>query len=112
MGAVGTPGLHDLPSKNATLLDALGVVGGIKESNANPSGVFVFRLADAKPGEKPKATVLRLDMRDPTAIFFAKQVALQPDDTIYVTNAAVYEVQKIITPIVQTLVLGRTVNGL
>lgn len=112
MGAVGTPGLHDLPSKNATLLDALGAVGGIKESNANPSGVFVFRLADAKPGQKPKATVLRLDMRDPTAIFFAKQVALQPDDTIYVTNAAVYEVQKIITPIVQTLVLGRTVNGL
>lgn len=112
MGAVGTPGLHDLPSKNASLLDALGAVGGLKESNANPSGVFIFRLADAKPGEKPKATVLRLDMRDPAAIFFAKQVVIQADDTIYVTNAAVYEIQKIISPIVQTLVLGRTLEGL
>ena len=51
-------------------------------------------------------------MRDPAAIFYAKQVMLSPDDTVYVTNAAVYETQKIISPIVQTLVLGRTVNGL
>lgn len=112
MGAVGTPGIHDLPSKNATLLDALGTVGGIKESSANPSGVFVFRLSSETEDGKPKATVLHLDMRDPAAIFYAKQIAIQPDDTLYVTNATVYEAQKIISPIVQTLVLGRTMNGL
>ena len=112
MGAVGTPGIHDLPAKNASLLDALGTVGGLKEGSANPSGVFVFRLADPVDGQRPKATVLHIDMRDPAAIFYAKQVMLSPDDTVYVTNAAVYETQKIISPIVQTLVLGRTVNGL
>ncbi|MFG0411960.1 polysaccharide biosynthesis/export family protein [Pseudomonas sp. FYR_11] len=112
MGAIGSPGLHDLPAKNTSLLDALGAVGGMKESNANPSGVFIFRLATIPQQGKPKATVLHLDMRDPAAIFYAKQIAVKPDDTIYVTNAAVYEAQKIISPIVQTLVLGRTVNGL
>ncbi|ATP49077.1 sugar transporter [Pseudomonas putida] len=105
MGAVGEPGLKDLPSKNTTLLDALGSVGGLREQNANPEGVFVFRMPT---GENTKPTVLRLNMRDPAAIFYARQIAIKPDDTIYVTNAAVYEWQKIISPIVQTMIIGRT----
>ncbi|WP_414876895.1 polysaccharide biosynthesis/export family protein [Pseudomonas sp. IT-196MI5] len=110
MGAVGDPGLHDLPAQNTSLLDALGSVGGLKEANANPSGVFVFRINETTAAAKP--VVMRIDMRDPAAIFYARQVMLQPDDTIYVTNAAVHEWQKIIAPIVQTLVLGRTIDSL
>jgi polysaccharide export outer membrane protein len=112
MGAVTQPGLHDLPSQNSSLLDALGSVGGLKETNANPKGVFVFRMGEGTPSEAPKPIVMRIDMRDPAAIFYAKQVMLKPDDTIYVTNAAVYEWQKIIAPIVQTIVLGRTIDAL
>lgn len=108
MGAVGEPGLHDLPQQNTTLLDALGAVGGLSERNANPQGVFLFRMDDQNPVAKP--IVMRLNMRDPAAIFYAKQIVIKPDDTIYVTNAAVYEWQKIITPIVQTMVLGRAVG--
>lgn len=108
MGAVGEPGLHDLPQQNTSLLDALGAVGGLNERNANPQGVFVFRMDDTQADTKP--TVMRIDMRDPAAIFYAKQIMIRPDDTIYVTNAAVYEWQKIIGPIVQTMVLGRAVG--
>ncbi|MEI2415943.1 polysaccharide biosynthesis/export family protein [Orrella sp. JC864] len=110
MGAVGSPGLHDLPSQYPNLLETLGVVGGLKENSANPQGVFVFRLQDNGP-DQPQAEVFRLNMRDPSAIFLARQFLIKPDDAIYVTNAAVYEWQKIISPIVQVLVLGRTVNG-
>jgi polysaccharide export outer membrane protein len=46
-------------------------------------------------------------MRNPESIFLAKQFLMQPEDAIYVTNAAVYEWQKIITPIVQALLLGQ-----
>ncbi|MCX2688518.1 polysaccharide biosynthesis/export family protein [Pseudomonas sp. DCB_AW] len=108
MGAVAEPGLKDLPSQNTSLLDALGSVGGLREANANPEGVFIFRMGE---GANAKPTVLRLNMRDPAAIFYARQIAIKADDTIYVTNAAVYEWQKIISPIVQTLVLGRATNG-
>jgi polysaccharide export outer membrane protein len=107
MGAVNEPGLHDMPQQYTSLLDALGSVGGLKEGNANPQGVFVFRLEDNK---NIKPLVMRIDMRDPAAIFYAKQIMLRPDDTIYVTNATVYEWQKIISPIVQTLVLSRVVG--
>lgn len=111
MGAVGSPGLHDLPSQNSSLLEALGAVGGLKEGSANPQGVFVFRLAEPKGDGKPRAKVFRLNMRNPEAIFLAREFLVHPDDAIYVTNAAVYEWQKIIAPIVQVLVLGRAVNG-
>ncbi|SAI05596.1 outer membrane protein involved in polysaccharide [Bordetella ansorpii] len=111
MGAVKEPGLRDFPSSSPTLLEVLGSVGGLNEQAANPSGVFVFRLADTAEGEKPRAQVFRLDMREPVSMFLAKGFQIQPDDTVYVTNAAVYELQKIISPIVQVLVLGRTVEN-
>lgn len=107
MGAVEQPGLKDLPAQNTSLLDALGTVGGLREASANPEGVFVFRMND---DTRAKPTVLRLDMRDPAAIFYARQIIIKPDDTIYVTNAAVYEWQKVITPVVQTMVLTRAVG--
>lgn len=114
MGAVTDPGIHDLPSNNPSLLEVLGTVGGLKESSADASGVFVFRLNEpdaANPEIDASAEVFRLNMKDPAAMFLARQFLMQPEDAIYVTNAAVYEWQKIITPIVQVLVLGRTING-
>jgi len=112
MGAVTAPGLHDLPSDNPSLLEVMGVAGGLRESSADPSGVFIFRLAAPEPGSdgKPTARVFRLDMKTPEAIFLARQFLVEPEDAIYVTNAAVYEWQKIISPIVQVLLLGRIVH--
>lgn len=112
MGAVGSPGLHDLPSQNPSLLEVLGTVGGLKETSANPEGVFVFRLNPSPEPGAPEAEVFRLNMRDPAAVFLARRFLVQPEDAVYVTNAAVYEWQKIISPIVQVLVLGRAVGGL
>ncbi|SAI74822.1 outer membrane protein involved in polysaccharide [Bordetella ansorpii] len=114
MGAVGDPGLHDLPSDNPSLLEVLGSVRGLSEASADASGVFVFRLVDDPQqggAGQPRAEVFRLNMREPVAMFLARQFLVQPDDAIYVTNAAVYEWQKVISPIVQVLVLGRTVNS-
>jgi len=107
MGAVSEPGLKDMPSQQTSLLDALSSAGGLKEGSANPEGVFVFRSAtDAKS----KPVVLRLNMREPASIFYARQIAVKPDDTIFVTNAAVHEWQKIISPIIQTMLVGKVVS--
>lgn len=115
MGAVGDPGLHDLPSNSPSLLEVLGTVKGLNEVKADAAGVFVFRLVDeidpTTGGVINKAQVFRLNLKEPVAMFLARQFLVQPEDAIYVTNAAVYEWQKIITPIVQVLVLGRTVQN-
>ena len=110
MGAVTTPGLHDLPSENPSLLEVLGTAGWLDERKADPKGVFVFRLA-RKPGESEATPeVFRLNMRDPAAIFLAREFLVQPEDAVYVTNAAVYEWEKIISPIVQAISFGRLID--
>lgn len=115
MGAVGDPGLHDLPSSNPSLLEVLGSVKGLSETKADAAGVFVFRIADEvdlhSGAIRPKPQVFRLNLKEPAAIFLARMFLVQPEDAVYVTNAAVYEWQKIITPIVQVLVLGRTLQN-
>lgn len=111
MGAVREPGLKDLPSRNPSLLEVLGSVGGLEENKADPQGVFVFRLNSHPKVGEPSAEVFRLDMRKTESIFLARSFEVQPDDAIYVTNAPVYEWQKIISPIVQTLVLGRAASN-
>ncbi|MFU1981290.1 polysaccharide biosynthesis/export family protein [Bordetella hinzii] len=115
MGAVGDPGLHDFPSNNPSLLEVLGSVKGLAEAKADAAGVFVFRLAEERDlisGEvATRAKVFRLNLKEPAAMFLARQFLMQPEDAIYVTNAAVYEWQKIISPIVQALVLGRTIEN-
>lgn len=111
MGAVNSPGLHDLPSNNPSLLEVLGSIGGLRENAADPTGVFVFRLAAPKDTkQEPVAEVFQLDMRDPVSIFLARKFLMQPEDAVFVTNSAVYEAQKIVSPIVQVMLLGRTVD--
>lgn len=112
MGSVKDPGLKDLPSRNPSLLEVLGVVGGLDEQKADPQGVFVFRVNQEPKDGEPAAEVFRLDMRKPESIFLARAFQVFPEDAVYVTNAPVYEWQKIISPIVQTLVLGRTISNL
>lgn len=116
MGAVGDPGLHDLPSNNPSLLEVLGVIKGLNEAKADAAGVFVFRLdypnVERSPDAVPTAQVFRLNLKEPESMFLARQFLVRPEDAIYVTNAAVYEWQKIIAPIVQVLVLGRAIDRL
>lgn len=112
MGSVKEPGLKDLPARNPSLLEVLGSVGGLDETKADPQGVFVFRVnPNPKEGE-PAAQVFRLDMRKPESIFLARAFQVFPEDAVYVTNAPVYEWNKIISPIVQTIYLGRTLERL
>ena len=110
MGAVATPGLLDLPSAQPSLLEVLGQAGWLDESKADPQGVFVFRLARMPGAAEETPEVFRLNMRDPASVFLAKQFLVQPEDAVYVTNAAVHEWEKIITPIVQAMAFGRTLQ--
>lgn len=111
MGAVKDPGLHDLPSENPSLLEVLGTAGWLAEDSADPHGVFVFRLVRAPGDSKATPEVFRLNMRDPAAIFLAREFLVRPEDAVYVTNSAVHEWQKIITPIVQAMAFGRTLQN-
>jgi polysaccharide export outer membrane protein len=111
MGAVKSPGLHDLPSDQPSLLEVLGQAGWLDDSTADPQGVFVFRQERKEGAAEPVPEVFRLNMRDPAAVFLAKEFLVKAEDAVYVTNAAIHEWQKIITPIVQAMAFGRTLQS-
>jgi polysaccharide export outer membrane protein len=109
-GAVSRPGLHEMVSNRMSMLDGLGVAGGLNDDAASPGNVFLFRLRPGLDGT-PRPLVLRLDLAKAESMFVAQRVGLLPDDAIYVTNAPVYEIGKFLTPIVRALAFGRVVGG-
>lgn len=102
LGAVQRSGNVEMTKHNLTLLEALGQVGGLSDVRANKTGVYVFRMGDLETNPTARARVFRLDLFQPVSIFVAQQFGLQARDVIYVTNAPLYEYDKILTSIYRT----------
>ena len=62
----------------------------------------VCRMGDLINNPTARARVFRLDLFQPVSIFVAQQFTMQPRDVIYVTNAPLYEYDKILTSIYRT----------
>jgi polysaccharide biosynthesis/export protein len=102
LGAVQRSGNIEMTKHNLTLLEALGQVGGLSDQRANKTGVYVFRMGDLEVNPTARGRVFRLDLFQPVSIFVAQQFGLQARDVIYVTNAPLYEYDKILTSIYRT----------
>jgi polysaccharide export outer membrane protein len=111
LGAVQKAGNVDLVKPNMTLLEALGQVGGLSDERANKTGVFVFRLGDIANNPLSRARVFRLDLSQPVSIFVAEQFGVQPRDVMYVTNAPLYEYNKILSAIYKTFSIVGVAKG-
>jgi len=111
LGAVQKAGNVDMIKPNLTLLEALGQVGGLSDDRANKTGVFVFRLGDIQNNPGTRARVFRLDLLQPVSIFVAQQFGMQPKDVVYVTNAPLYEYNKILTAIYRTFSIVGVAKG-
>ena len=102
LGAVQKAGNVELTKNNLTLLEALGQVGGLTDERANKTGVFVFRMGDLQNNPGARARVFRLDLNQPISIFVAQQFGMQTHDVVYVTNAPLYEYNKILSAVYRT----------
>ncbi len=102
LGAVLKAGNVPLTKANTSLLEALGEVGGLSDQRANKTGVYLFRMGDIQDNPSARARVFRLDLMQPVSIFVAQQFDMQSRDVIYVTNAPLYEYDKVLTAIYRT----------
>lgn len=102
LGAVQRSGNVEMTKHNLSLLEALGQVGGLSDVRANKTGVYVFRMGDLETNPTARGRVFRLDFFQPVSMFVAQQFDLQPRDVIYVTNAPLYEYDKILTALYRT----------
>jgi polysaccharide export outer membrane protein len=98
-----------ITKQGMTLLDALGAVGGLSDQRSAKRGVFVFRFA--APGSTQKSQVFKLDMENPVSLFVAQQFGIKPNDAIYITNAPLYEYNRLLLVAYQALVAVRMTTG-
>ncbi len=102
LGAVVKSGNVEMTKHNLSLIEALGSVGGLNDLQANKTGVYVFRMADLQTNPAARARVFRLDLLQPVSILIGQQFGLQARDVVYVTNAPLYEYDKVLASIYRT----------
>ncbi|EPC04208.1 hypothetical protein L861_02525 [Litchfieldella anticariensis FP35 = DSM 16096] len=106
LGEVRSPGNLTLGNERITLTDALARAGGVVQTRAEPSGIFVIRV---QPEESDKlATVYQLDISDATALTMGTHFPLEPQDVVYVTTAPLARWNTVISLLLPSVVLPGT----
>ncbi|RTR05026.1 polysaccharide export protein [Halomonas nitroreducens] len=101
MGEVGEPGSLPMGRSRLTLADALSEAGGIDESSADASGIFVIRR---RPPQSDKlATVYQLDARNAAAMVLGTEFRLAPSDIVYVTTTPLGRWNRVIQQLLPTV---------
>ena len=107
--AVGATGVNAQIPFNAdgiTLAEALVKAGGLQDQRSDPQGVFIFRYENPSIAHEliPQAAirgpevpiVYRLDLRNPNSLFIEQKFRMANHDLVYVSNAPLVEVEKVI----------------
>jgi polysaccharide biosynthesis/export protein len=108
LGATGKPDEVNFESQGITLAQALARSGGLSDARSNARGVFIFRFVPKTsltwPHEPVKTTpdgrvpvVFRIDLSDPASFFLIQNFPMENRDVLYVSNAPLTEINKILT---------------
>lgn len=96
-----------------TLEEAIAKAGGLLDQRADATGIFLLRFEtadlatqlDAAQRDRFKAelvpVVYRLNLKDATSFFLARTIPVRNRDILYVANAPLTEVQKVLTAVGQ-----------
>ena len=127
-GATGRNAVVSFEAPGISLLEAVGLAGGLNDWRSDPAGIFLMRqepvaLAQAlgapaavTTAEQSVRVVYRLDMRNPAAFFRGGEFQMRDKDVLYVASAPLTDLQKIlqifnlaVQPAVTGITLGNAV---
>lgn len=125
LGATGQNALITFDTPRLTLEKAVAMAGGLAQTRADPSGVFILRQEPATiaatlepnfvtlPGQTLVNVVYSADLRDPNILFLARQFEILPDDILYVAGASANEFERFLRLVQLPFVTARiTTAGL
>ena len=121
LGAVGANKTMQFPTRTVSLIRAIGLVGGLRDETADPTGVFVFREEPSEiarqlfPGREidgPVRVAYIVDLTKPAGMFIARDFKMRDRDTIYVTDASYIRWQKIMQAIAPVVSFGGAARSL
>lgn len=105
LGATGEQRLVPFERRRLSAVEALGTVGGLNPTQADPTGVFVFReepelVAGQILGRSDlrgeQRVVYVLDLTRPNGLFFARDFQIRDGDLVYVTQAPIVQFNSVI----------------
>ena len=112
LGAVAKPGIYGFETINVNILEAVASAGGLLDSRADSTGLFVFRFEETevldslgihynsvKDNKVP--TIYRINMGHAQSYFWAQSFLLENKDSIYVSNHNTVEISKALSLIDQ-----------
>jgi polysaccharide biosynthesis/export protein len=107
-GATGRNAEIPFDAEGITLAQALAKAGGLLDYRSDPQGVFVFRYEPETVARslRPNSTLLgrgrltpivyRLNLRDPNSLFTEQSFRIVNRDLVYVSNAPLADVDKVV----------------
>jgi polysaccharide export outer membrane protein len=126
LGATGKNEEINFEAQGISLAQALARGGGLLDSRADSTGVFVFRFEEQAALDWPSKPVVttpegkvpviyRVNLKDPATFFVAQSFPIKNSDVLYVANASSVELQKFLNiimsmvyPIINVIPLART----
>jgi polysaccharide export outer membrane protein len=98
MGEVKTPSSVEIINGRLTLAAALGEVGGISQTTANPSAIYVVRGSD-----KDNPQIFNLNGQYATGMLLGERFEMQAQDVIFVDAAGVSQWNRVISQLLPTI---------
>jgi polysaccharide export outer membrane protein len=120
LGATNKNTRVQFDTEQMTLAEALGLAGGLRDQQAESTGVFVFRLeppemtdgfkgdVSASGGMVP--VIFRANLRGPRDYFIAQTFQLQDKDIVYVANAETTQLDKLLVLLLHAGEIASIVN--
>ena len=94
-GAANEEDLHIFSKDNVSAMDAVSIMGGLKDSKADPQGLLILReyppsaLRTGVRGPRQTRVVFTVDLTSTDGLFSARRFQIQPDDLVMVTESPV-----------------------
>ncbi len=92
-GATGKEDLHPFTKDRVSAMDAVSIMGGFKDSKADPQGLLILReypssaLRSGVRGPRQTRVVFTVDLTVADGLFSARKFQIHPDDLVMVTES-------------------------
>jgi len=98
MGEVKTPKSVEIVNGSLTLAAALGEVGGVNQTSANPGGIYVIRGSD-----KSSPQIFHLDATYATGMLLAERFDMRAQDVVFVDTAGISQWNRVISQLLPSI---------
>jgi polysaccharide export outer membrane protein len=126
LGAVSTQGVHNLTTADMSITQALGLAGGLVDTRADASGLFLFRFENAQmmralaaAGKLPQRkyyafddalmypVIYRIWLSRPETMFALSRTRINHGDVLYVANSRSVEFDRFVSLVTKVYSLAR-----